>query len=341
MALESMIVYRITSGDAVYPHSGNFGISLAGAITLDDSNGSGDSLFGDFTHTGGGDVPDQDVTASTVSGISSGDTVDSRYQYTFTGSDGSSGNIYFLATNGASNYGPLIVSDAPLDPSVTYTFGTFNTDGAVPYNSLVQCFLKGTRIETSAGIRDIEALVAGDYVRTMDAGFQEIKWIGATEIDAIDLTVSPNLRPIRIRAGALGNGKPVRDLYLSPQHRVLVRSRIAERMFGLRETLVPAVKLLALDGVDIADDIHEVTYFHILCDRHHILFSEGVASESLYLGENSLAAMSLEGIQEIRQIFPDFDKSEQPFELARPLPAIGHKMSSLIERHQKNTQPLQ
>lgn len=336
-----MIVYRIATGDSTYPHSGSFTIVNAGAIAIDDSNGSGDSLFGDYTHTGGGDVPDQDVVSSTVTGISSGDTVDSRYQYTFTGSDGSTGNLYFIATNSQSNYGPLMVSDTPLDPSVTYTFGTFNTDGAVPYNSLVQCFLTGTRIETEEGLRPIETLKIGDKVRTMDSGFQAIRWIGATRLDAIDLQLSENLRPIRIKAGALGGGKPVRDLCLSPQHRVFVRSRIAERMFGLKETLIPAVKLLPLEGVEIADDIPEVAYYHILCDGHEIVYSEGVASESLYLGRQSLNAMSHEGVKEIEALFPELRADETPFDLARPLPEYGRQMASLVARHVKNAQPLQ
>lgn len=73
MAVETVLVYNFASGDNTYPHTGNFTISVGGQVSIDDSNGSGDTLFGDFTHTGGADVPDQDVTASTVSGINVGD----------------------------------------------------------------------------------------------------------------------------------------------------------------------------------------------------------------------------------------------------------------------------
>ena len=100
MALENALVYNFVTGDNTYPHSGAFTIGVAGQITIDDSNGSDDALFGDLTHTGGADAGDQDVTATTVAGISLGDTVDLRYKYTYTGSDGSSGTIFFIATNG-------------------------------------------------------------------------------------------------------------------------------------------------------------------------------------------------------------------------------------------------
>ena len=49
--------------------------------------------------------------------------------------------------------------------------------------------------------------------------------------------------------GALGNGLPRRDLLVSRQHRMLVRSSIAGRMFGDKEVLVAAHHLTALPGV--------------------------------------------------------------------------------------------
>jgi len=64
MALQNLTVYRINSGDSTYPHFGNFTIVDAGSIVIDDSNGLRDAEFGDFTHTGGSDAPDQDVTSS-------------------------------------------------------------------------------------------------------------------------------------------------------------------------------------------------------------------------------------------------------------------------------------
>ena len=80
MAIETVQVYRITGGDSTYPHFGNFAIGEAGQIAIDDSDGFRDAEFGDYTHTGGSDVPDQNVVASDVSGVSVGDRVDVRYK---------------------------------------------------------------------------------------------------------------------------------------------------------------------------------------------------------------------------------------------------------------------
>lgn len=73
----------------------------------------------------------------------------------------------------------------------------------------------------------------------------------------------------------MGAGIPDRDLLVSPQHRVLVRSAIAQRMFGSSEVLVAAKQLLQLPGISLAEDVAGVSYVHLLFDRHEIVVSNG------------------------------------------------------------------
>lgn len=341
MALENVLVYRIQTGDNTYPHSGNFTVGTAGRLTIDDSDGTGDPVFGDFTHTGGGDVPDQDVTQSTVSGINVGDTVDVRYQYTVTGSDGSSGNVYFLATNSQNNYGPLIVSDFPMDPGVTYQFGTFDTDGAVRYNSLVPCFTKGTSIATEHGPTAVEQLRVGDRVQTADHGLQPVRWIGQVRLGPAELALRPELRPVRIRAGALGEGVPERDLMVSPQHRVIVRSRIAQRMFQTEEVLIPAIKLVGVEGISIDRSMDHVCYLHLMFDRHEVIFSEGAATESLFAGPQVLEHLGSAALDELTVLFPELMSGKSVPDPARPIPRRTKQMRNLVTRHQANQRPIQ
>ena len=70
-------------------------------------------------------------------------------------------------------------------------------------------------------------------------------------------------------------------LRVSPQHRVLVRSKTAQRMFGTDEVLVAAKQLVLLDGIDIAEDVESAEYFHILFDRHEVVISNGAETTSL------------------------------------------------------------
>ena len=129
------------------------------------------------------------------------------------------------------------------------------------------CFVSGTQIVTSRGRINIENLRVGDLVLTMDSGFQPIRWMGSRKLDAIDLRVHAKFRPIRIRAGALGDGLPDQDLLVSPQHRILVRSKIALNMFGREEVLAAAKQLLLIEGIEVAEDVSDVEYWHILFEK--------------------------------------------------------------------------
>ncbi|WP_380058943.1 Hint domain-containing protein (plasmid) [Falsihalocynthiibacter sp. SS001] len=340
MALEKLYVYNVATGDNTYPHSGDFTITVAGQITVDDSNRRRDDELGDYTDTGSRDVPDQDVTVSSVAGINVGDTVDSRYTYTVTGSDGSSGNIYFLATNSATNYGSLIVSDFPLDPSVTYTFGTFNREGAVDYDDLVPCFAYGTLISTAEGDVPVQELLVGQEVLTLDREYKKIRWIGSRKLDVIDLKLNPKLLPIKIKSGAMGSGLPLQDLLVSPQHRVLVRSQIVKRMFDSDEILIPANKLVELNGIDVVQECEEIEYFHVLLDDHEIIFSNGAPTESLFTGPEALRALSPEARKEIETLLPEIKSLSYSPKPARVIPTKGKHTRKAMFRHVKNKKPL-
>ena len=157
-------------------------------------------------------------------------------------------------------------------------------------NVTAVCFRAGTLIVGANGLKTVEALQPGDRVQTMDHGFQPVVWTGGLHISARQMREQPTLRPIRIEAGALGSGLPWRALEVSPQHRVLVRSLVAQRMFGVSEILVPAIKLLRIDGVDWMEPV-DTHYVHVMLPAHEIMFANGAAAESLFLGRGTQEAM--------------------------------------------------
>ncbi|TMV38466.1 type I secretion protein, partial [Thioclava sp. BHET1] len=77
-------------------------------------------------------------------------------------------------------------------------------------------------IATPQGERLVEELRVGDKIITRDNGIQEIRWLNHRVMDGKTLLANPNMRPILIRKGALGNGLPERDMMVSPNHRMLV-----------------------------------------------------------------------------------------------------------------------
>lgn len=206
-------------------------------------------------------------------------------------------------------------------------------DGA---SDQVPCFCAGTLIETPQGAVAVQDLRPGDLVLTRDRGALPLRWVGRRLLTADRLVARPELRPIRIAAGALGLGVPKADLSVSPQHRILVRSAIAQRMFGAAEILVAARQLLALPGIQ-PSDAPTADYVHILFDGHQIVISNGAPTESLYPGPEALKSIGPAARDEILALFPEL--RQQPIAPARPI-ASGGKARHLAQRHMRNAKPL-
>lgn len=204
----------------------------------------------------------------------------------------------------------------------------------------VPCFVAGTLIETSRGEVKIEDLTVGDRILTMDYGYQPIFWIGLRQLSRDELEANPHLIPIRIRVGALGTGQPKVDLLVSPQHRVLVRSKVAERLFGTLEVLIPANKLIVIEGIDIELEAQGVDYFHMLFEAHQIVFSNGAPTESLFTGPEALKALSPKARREIEMLFPEITVPGFVPVSVRTIPEKGKQMKELAQRYQKNKKPL-
>ncbi|MDB6178646.1 Hint domain-containing protein [Paracoccus sp. Z330] len=204
--------------------------------------------------------------------------------------------------------------------------------------SFVPCFTNGTLILTECGERPVEDIRAGDLVVTQDHGLQPVRWSAQRKLSRDELIASPKLRPIRIGAGALGQDQPRQNLLVSPQHRVLVSSPIAHRMFGTDELLVAACHLTEIPGICIVEAPEPVTYVHLLFDRHEILTSNGALTESLYPGPQAIAALG-EAAEELFTLFPQLRDMSDRIAPARPF-ATGKRGRQMIMRHVRNQRAL-
>ena len=146
----------------------------------------------------------------------------------------------------------------------------------------VICFTPGTRIRTADGDVPVERIREGDRVQTKDDGLQEVLWIGEKRITGARLYAMPELRPIRLRRGALGVERPDEDLVVSPGHRLLVRGPAARALFNTDEVLVRARDLI--DDLRVVRDhsLPQVTYVHLLLPRHEVVFANGLETESFH-----------------------------------------------------------
>ncbi|WP_245615622.1 Hint domain-containing protein [Paenirhodobacter enshiensis] len=212
------------------------------------------------------------------------------------------------------------------------------------YENALTCFTRGTLIATVRGEVAIEDLTEGDLVLTSDHGPQPLRWIGSVVVSARRLERVDKLRPIRISAGALGTAPdgtalPRTDLTVSPQHRILVRSHIAERMFGQPEVLVAARQLLQIPGIDTDGAAQPVEYFHLLFDRHEVIVANGAETESLYTGPEALKLISQAARAEILTLFPELATRDYAPSAARVL-VSGRQARKLAVRHIQNRKPL-
>ncbi len=175
---------------------------------------------------------------------------------------------------------------------------TGNTDTAlVEITQSAPCFLRGTTILTPNGEIAVEDLRAGMKVHTLDNGAQTIRWIGHRNIEATVGTF-----PIRIKKGTFSN---TQDLWVSPQHRILLSGHLAQLLFGETEVLVKAKDLVNGVSVDVDRDLQDIQYYHILFDQHEIIWSNGALTESYQPGKETSQGFDSGTQGELLSLFPE------------------------------------
>ncbi len=226
-------------------------------------------------------------------------------QYTLSKPGGGTVDVYRVEVDGT-----LVgyITSEPLVPGTNYSYTTSNV---VPLNAPdttdptaiidVPCFTSGTLIQTPNGETVIDDLKIGDLVTTMDNGPQKIRWIGQRHLNRDTMLARPNIRPVLIPEGVMGARK---DLLVSPQHGVVAGE--AHLMRAKHLTDMPKSK------VRIAHGKRQVTYIHIFFDHHQVVFSNGVASESLYPGKQALGSFESTARAELFSLFPDLADYKAP-----------------------------
>jgi hypothetical protein len=148
------------------------------------------------------------------------------------------------------------------DPSGLERITFANEDGA-------PCYCRGTLIATAHGEVPVETLEIGNNVTTKSGTERPIKWIGRRSYGGRFLLGRKDILPVCIKAGALDENVPRRDLWISPHHAMFLRGILIEA-----KDLVNGVSIVQTDCVE------KVEYFHIELDAHDVIFAEGAWSES-------------------------------------------------------------
>lgn len=288
------------------------------------------------------------------------DTTDTGDQYSiggvgFTSSawpdyTGSGVEIYSATVNGqAVTFGYLTSSGDNVDDStdrLVILSGTINPgdtienivminggNSNIDYGTIpsIVCFTPGTLIATPTGSVAIETLSIGDLVITADNGLQAIRWIGTKHVTGARLQAHPHLRPVRIKAHAFGHNRPERDLLVSPQHRMFLKSHQAQLMFGETEILVTAKALLNDKTIVVDYQVTQIDYIHILFDRHELVLANGSWSESFHPGAVGLDAIEENAKAELFEIFPELKANPYSFGPSARQSINEHEAKILLE----------
>lgn len=180
------------------------------------------------------------------------------------------------------------------------------------------CFVEGTLILTPSGEVPVERLRAGDLVVTPRGAspVAPLAWVGRLEVDLARQRFGDRAAPVLVKAGALAEGVPFRDLHVSPNHALFVEGH-----------LVPA--RLLVNGLTV---IHqrwrrEVTYHHLECDRHALLVSDGALTES-YLDDGNRFLFEVPGVVPMTPGFA-LDRAEERSAPAACAPVLAEGDAAL------------
>lgn len=299
-------------------YNSQYTTSYSATITDNDNSfqGSGDSdetiqIDGGATNASGGSPYKIAVSFTDTSGNSH--VEDFNFFYT------SDGGWYFIAEPGSAF-------------TVGATLGSYQSHTVGWDYSEVICFMAGTLIETPGGPRSVETLEVGELVTCGDGTSKPLTQVVSRHFTKDQLQKNEKLRPVRVTAGALGLGLPKRDLVVSRQHKLLVKSQIAERMLGTAETLVAANKLTILPGVFVDDAAERADYYHLGFEEHEIVFAEGAPAESLLRESDIVGDLSPEAEEELQWLLCDGVVSKARKTPRTPI-ASTKLQKKMIERH--------
>ena len=144
-----------------------------------------------------------------------------------------------------------------------------NSSLTYSFDITTECFLSGTNILTERGEIPVEALNIGDLVKTAEGKLEPIKWIGHQTIEPSKVANPVRGYPVQIRAGALGDNIPSRDLHTSPDHSLFVDGLLINA-----GALVNGISIISTKPVET------FVYYHIELENHSLLIAEGASAES-------------------------------------------------------------
>jgi autotransporter-associated beta strand protein len=311
------------------------GSTAESAITVDSgATIGGKGTAGAVTAESGGTFAPGDPSTFTVASLTleSGSTFSEEIGGTAPGTGGAGGYDQTVVENGGTiSLGDATLDISLVDsftPSVGNTFtiisndtgqtvtgtfaglaedATFEADGTwfqIDYNAGanddvtlmdVACYCSGTLIRTPCGNKRVEKLQIGDEVTTASGAARPVKWIGRRSYLGRFIMGRKDILPVCIKAGALDDNVPRRDLWISPNHAMYFADDSHDGV------LIEAKDPINGGSIVQAVSVEQVEYIHIELETHDVIIAEGALSET-FIDDNSRGVFH--NAHEYRLLYP-------------------------------------
>lgn len=296
--------YQIGAGSSLTINAANLGVDVAQTTIVDFANAAG---TGHFTYSPSTLLSVSLSSIPTIVNVQAGDTV------TVTGATSitQSGNV--VTFHGVGLLGLATVSYT-IPVGATYTTNPLNNT----ITFVTPCFVRGTMIATPDGDVPVEFLKMGDLVLSLNNGVVPVTWLGSRTIDPKTVDKPRDELPVRIRAGAIAENIPQRDLLVSPDHCMFIQG-----------SLIPAKLLINGTTVTQAITLNPVDYYHVELEEHDVIWAEGAQAES-YLDLGNKSAFFEPGVLQFTS--PKAKQAKACYPLAYWGPAVDQARALLAER---------
>ena len=185
------------------------------------------------------------------------------------------GSMELMLVQGAASFvDPNVIEVLIVVPTGT-SVTDFNFPNPIDYSSretdsFTACFAAGSIISTPEGPCAVESLRIGDKVCTASGGAVAVKWVGCQTLRKWQH--GAQMQPVRIRAGALGNGLPHSDLTVTADHGMILDNHVINAS--------ALVNGDTIDFVPMAELEDSFTVYHVETEDHDVILANGALAET-------------------------------------------------------------
>ncbi|MDR6953266.1 hypothetical protein J2X65_002627 [Ancylobacter sp. 3268] len=265
LSVGSSLRYEVGDSSSITVHPGSFNYEILSSHSVDFIGEEPGSFTYEFTSSG------SEKPSFTVSGFGYGDSLNViGLTYASFAYDADTGNAVLIYGDDAT--GSVTFNLADMDQSLALLIAedpSAYVDTSTGAFVAPMCFLTGTHIATPEGERLVEDLVIGDLVLTAAGETRPVRWIGRQTMHR-QFGEPARVWPIQIAAGALDDNLPRYDLFVSPDHALLIDGLLVQA-----GALVNGTSVTRHRPAEV-----RFTYYHIELEDHALVLAEGVPAET-------------------------------------------------------------